>query len=152
MNNKENKKYMGEIIPKDIPVTEYAGYILKNFKPEILTSPKPESEWTEQERKEYAKWQLKLSMAHRLKRIVEKGTVTNRDKRIIERFRSGADFYGEKGYGREQSRLFEYSYTIDLYDEWEEKHFKEHTEDKDKSPEKLFDIQLFEKKLYHYEV
>ena len=33
---------------------------------------------------------------------------------------------------------------------WQEKHFKEHPEDKDKTIEELFDIRLSEQKLYHY--
>ncbi|MFR5149467.1 MAG: hypothetical protein ACLTER_07975 [Ruminococcus sp.] len=37
-----------------------------------------------------------------------------------------------------------------LFNEWQEKHFKEHPEDKDKTIEELFDIRLSEQKLYHY--
>lgn len=138
-------------IPKTIPVADYAGYIMKNFKPDVIKSKKPESEWTEEEHTEYTKWVLKLSMAHRFKQqIQENKPLTNRDKRIIERFRSGADFFGEKICGKETSRLFEQPYTFDLFDEWQEKHFKEHPEDKDKTIEELFDIRLSEQKLYHY--
>ena len=138
-------------IPKTIPVADYAGYIMKNFKPDVIKFKKPESEWTEEEHTEYTKWSLKLSMAHRFKQqIQENKPLTNRDKRIIERFRSGADFFGEKICGRETSRLFEQPYTFDLFDEWQEKHFKEHPEDKDKTIEELFDIRLSEQKLYHY--
>ena len=69
---------------------------MKNFKPDVIKFKKPESEWTEEEHKEYTKWSLKLSMAHRFKQqIQENKPLTNRDKRIIERFRSGADFFGE---------------------------------------------------------
>lgn len=138
-------------IPKTIPVVDYAGYIMKNFKPNVIKFKKPESEWTEEEHTEYTKWSLKLSMAHRFKQqIQENKPLTNRDKRIIERFRSGADFFGEKICGKETSRLFEQPYTFDLFDEWQEKHFKEHPEDKDKTIEELFDIRLSEQKLYHY--
>lgn len=138
-------------IPKTIPVADYAGYIMKNFKPDVIKFKKPESEWTEEEHTEYTKWSLKLSMAHRFKQqIQENKPLTNRDKRIIERFRSGADFFGEKICGKETSRLFEQPYTFDLFDEWKEKHFKEHPEDKDKTIEELFDIRLSEQKLYHY--
>lgn len=138
-------------IPKTIPVADYAGYIMKNFKPDVIKFKKPESEWTEEEHTEYTKWVLKLSMAHRFKQqIQENKPLTNRDKRIIERFRSGADFFGEKICGKETSRLFEQPYTFDLFDEWQEKHFKEHPEDKDKTIEELFDIRLSEQKLYHY--
>lgn len=138
-------------IPKTIPVADYAGYIMKNFKPDVLKFKKPESEWTEEEHTEYTKWVLKLSMAHRFKQqIQENKPLTNRDKRIIERFRSGADFFGEKICGKETSRLFEQPYTFDLFNEWQEKHFKEHPEDKDKTIEELFDIRLSEQKLYHY--
>ena len=138
-------------IPKTIPVTDYAGYIMKNFKPDVIKFKKPESEWTEEEHTEYTKWVLKLSMAHRFKQqIQENKPLTNRDKRIIERFRSGADFFGEKICGKETSRLFEQPYTFDLFNEWQEKHFKEHPEDKDKTIEELFDIRLSEQKLYHY--
>ena len=138
-------------IPKTIPVADYAGYIMKNFKPDVIKSKKPESEWTEEEHTEYTKWSLKLSMAHRFKQqIQENKPLTNRDKRIIERFRSGADFFGEKICGKETSRLFEQPYTFDLFNEWQEKHFKEHPEDKDKTIEELFDIRLSEQKLYHY--
>lgn len=138
-------------IPKTIPVADYAGYIMKNFKPDVIKFKKPESEWTEEEHTEYTKWSLKLSMAHRFKQqIQENKPLTNRDKRIIERFRSGADFFGEKIYGKETSRLFEQPYTFDLFNEWQEKHFKEHPEDKDKTIEELFDIRLSEQKLYHY--
>lgn len=138
-------------IPKTIPVADYAGYIMKNFKPDVIKSKKPESEWTEEEHTEYTKWVLKLSMAHRFKQqIQENKPLTNRDKRIIERFRSGADFFGEKICGKETSRLFEQPYTFDLFNEWQEKHFKEHPEDKDKTIEELFDIRLSEQKLYHY--
>lgn len=138
-------------IPKTIPVVDYAGYIMKNFKPDVIKFKKPESEWTEEEHTEYTKWSLKLSMAHRFKQqIQENKPLTNRDKRIIERFRSGADFFGEKICGKETSRLFEQPYTFDLFDEWQEKHFKEHPEDKDKTIEELFDIRLSEQKLYHY--
>lgn len=138
-------------IPKTIPVADYAGYIMKNFKPDVIKFKKPESEWTEEEHTEYTKWSLKLSMAHRFKQqIQENKPLTNRDKRIIERFRSGTDFFGEKICGRETSRLFEQPYTFDLFDEWQEKHFKEHPEDKDKTIEELFDIRLSEQKLYHY--
>ena len=138
-------------IPKTIPVADYAGYIMKNFKPDVIKFKKPESEWTEEEHTEYTKWSLKLSMAHRFKQqIQENKPLTNRDKRIIERFRSGADFFGEKICGRETSRLFEQPYTFDLFDEWQERHFKEHPEDKDKTIEELFDIRLSEQKLYHY--
>lgn len=138
-------------IPKTIPVADYAGYIMKNFKPDVIKFKKPESEWTEEEHTEYTKWSLKLSMAHRFKQqIQENKPLTNRDKRIIERFRSGADFFGEKICGRETSRLFEQPYTFDLFNEWQEKHFKEHPEDKDKTIEELFDIRLSEQKLYHY--
>lgn len=138
-------------IPKTIPVADYAGYIMKNFKPDVIKFKKPESEWTEEEHTEYTKWSLKLSMAHRFKQqIQENNPLTNRDKRIIERFRSGADFFGEKICGKETSRLFEQPYTFDLFNEWQEKHFKEHPEDKDKTIEELFDIRLSEQKLYHY--
>ena len=138
-------------IPKTIPVADYAGYIMKNFKPDVIKFKKPESEWTEEEHTEYTKWVLKLSMAHRFKQqIQENKPLTNRDKRIIERFRSGADFFGEKICGKETSKLFEQPYTFDLFDEWQEKHFKEHPEDKDKTIEELFDIRLSEQKLYHY--
>lgn len=138
-------------IPKTIPVADYAGYIMKNFKPDVIKFKKPESEWTEEEHTEYTKWSLKLSMAHRFKQqIQENKPLTNRDKRIIERFRSGADFFGEKICSKETSRLFEQPYTFDLFDEWQEKHFKEHPEDKDKTIEELFDIRLSEQKLYHY--
>ena len=138
-------------IPKTIPVADYAGYIMKNFKPDVIKFKKPESEWTEEEHTEYTKWVLKLSMAHRFKQqIQENKPLTNRDKRIIERFRSGADFFGEKICGKETSRLFEQPYTFDLFNEWQEKHFKEHPEDKDKTIEELFDIRLSEQKLYHY--
>lgn len=138
-------------IPKTIPVADYAGYIMKNFKPDVIKFKKPESEWTEEEHTEYTKWSLKLSMAHRFKQqIQENKPLTNRDKRIIERFRSGADFFGEKICGRETSRLFEQPYTFDLFDEWQERHFKEHPEDKDKTIEELFDIRFSEQKLYHY--
>ena len=138
-------------IPKTIPVADYAGYIMKNFKPDVIKFKKPESEWTEEEHTEYTKWSLKLSMAHRFKQqIQENKPLTNRDKRIIERFRSGADFFGEKICGKETSRLFEQPYTFDLFDEWQEKHFKEHPEDKDKTIEELFDIRLSEQRLYHY--
>lgn len=138
-------------IPKTIPIADYAGYIMKNFKPDVIKFKKPESEWTEEEHTEYTKWVLKLSMAHRFKQqIQENKPLTNRDKRIIERFRSGADFFGEKICGKETSRLFEQPYTFDLFDEWQEKHFKEHPEDKDKTIEELFDIRLSEQKLYHY--
>ena len=115
---------------------------MKNFKPDVIKFKKPESEWTEEEHTEYTKWSLKLSMAHRFKQqIQENKPLTNRDKRIIERFRSGADFFGEKICGK---------YTFDLFDEWQEKHFQEHPEDKDKTIEELFDIRLSEQKLYHY--
>ena len=138
-------------IPKTIPVADYAGYIMKNFKPDVIKFKKPESEWTEEEHTEYTKWSLKLSMAHRFKQqIQENKPLTNRDKRIIERFRSGADFFGEKICGKETSRLFEQPYTFDLFNEWQEKHFKEHPKDKDKTIEELFDIRLSEQKLYHY--
>lgn len=138
-------------IPKTIPVADYAGYIMKNFKPDAIKFKKPESEWTEEEHTEYTKWVLKLSMAHRFKQqIQENKPLTNRDKRIIERFRSGADFFGEKICGKETSKLFEQPYTFDLFNEWQEKHFKEHPEDKDKTIEELFDIRLSEQKLYHY--
>ena len=138
-------------IPKTIPVADYAGYIMKNFKPDVIKFKKPESEWTEEEHTEYTKWSLKLSMAHRFKQqIQENKPLTNRDKRVIERFRSGADFFGEKICGKETSRLFEQPYTFDLFNEWQEKHFKEHPEDKDKTIEELFDIRLSEQKLYHY--
>ena len=138
-------------IPKTIPVADYAGYIMKNFKPDVIKFKKPESEWTEEEHTEYTKWVLKLSMAHRFKQqIQENKPLTNRDKRIIERFRSGADFFGEKICGKETSRLFEQPYTFDLFNEWQERHFKEHPEDKDKTIEELFDIRLSEQKLYHY--
>lgn len=138
-------------IPKTIPVADYAGCIMKNFKPDVIKFKKPESEWTEEEHTEYTKWSLKLSMAHRFKQqIQENKPLTNRDKRIIERFRSGADFFGEKICGKETSRLFEQPYTFDLFNEWQEKHFKEHPEDKDKTIEELFDIRLSEQKLYHY--
>ena len=138
-------------IPKTIPVADYAGYIMKNFKPDVIKFKKPESEWTEEEHTEYTKWVLKLSMAHRFKQqIQENKPLTNRDKRIIERFRSGADFFGEKICGKETSKLFEQPYTFDLFNEWQEKHFKEHPEDKDKTIEELFDIRLSEQKLYHY--
>lgn len=138
-------------IPKTIPVADYAGYIMKNFKPDVIKFKKPESEWTEEEHTEYTKWSLKLSMAHRFKQqIQENKPLTNRDKRIIERFRSGADFFGEKICGKETSRLFEQPYTFDLFNEWQEKHFKEHPEDKDKTIEELFDIRLSEQRLYHY--
>ena len=138
-------------IPKTIPVADYAGYIMKNFKPDVIKFKKPESEWTEEEHTEYTKWSLKLSMAHRFKQqIQENKPLTNRDKRIIARFRSGADFFGEKICGKETSKLFEQPYTFDLFDEWQEKHFKEHPEDKDKTIEELFDIRLSEQKLYHY--
>ena len=118
---------------------------MKNFKPDVIKFKKPESEWTEEEHTEYTKWSLKLSMAHRFKQqIQENKPLTNRDKRIIERFRSGADFFGEKICGKETSRLFEQPYTFDLFNEWQEKHFKEHPEDKDKTIEELFDIRLSE--------
>ena len=154
--NKDGEVSGGNIIinneiPKTIPVADYAGYIMKNFKPNVIKFKKPESEWTEEEHTEYTKWSLKLSMAHRFKQqIQENKPLTNRDKRIIERFRSGTDFFGEKICGKETSRLFEQPYTFDLFDEWQEKHFKEHPEDKDKTIEELFDIRLSEQKLYHY--
>ena len=42
-------------IPKTIPVADYAGYIMKNFKPDVIKFKKPESEWTEEEHTEYTK-------------------------------------------------------------------------------------------------
>ena len=61
-----------------------------------------------------------------------------------------ADFFGEKICGRETSRYSNNHILFDLFDEWQEKHFKEHPEDKDKTIEELFDIRLSEQKLYHY--
>ena len=58
-------------IPKTIPVADYAGYIMKNFKPDVIKFKKPESEWTEEEHTEYTKWSLKLSMAHRFKQQIQ---------------------------------------------------------------------------------
>ena len=34
-------KHIGEEIPKDVPFTEYFGYIIRNFR-----NPKPRKEWT----------------------------------------------------------------------------------------------------------
>ena len=42
-------------IPKTIPVADYAGYIMKNFKPDVIKFKKPEAEWTEEEHTEYTK-------------------------------------------------------------------------------------------------
>ena len=95
---------------------------MKNFKPDVIKFKKPESEWTEEEHTEYTKWVLKLSMAHRFKQqIQENKPLTNRDKRIIERFRSGADF---KEHPEDKDKTIEELFDIRL-SEQKLYHYKE---------------------------
>ena len=90
-------------------------------------------------------------MAHRFKQqIQENKPLTNRDKRIIERFRSGADFFWRKNMWQRNIKTIRTTIYFLIYlMSGRKKHFKEHPEDKDKTIEELFDIRLSEQKLYH---
>ena len=82
-------KHIGEEIPKDVPFTEYFGYIFQNFR-----NPKPKEEWTDVDYKaDYSRWQ-RLHVASVLGQQLSKQTIPliDRQKRIIERVRNGTDF------------------------------------------------------------
>ena len=82
-------KHIGEEIPKDMPFTEYFGYIFQNFR-----NPKPKEEWTDVDYKaDYSRWQ-RLHVASVLGQQLSKQTIPliDRQKRIIERVRNGTDF------------------------------------------------------------
>ena len=86
---RKNMTYKGEEIPKDVPFTEYFGYIFQNFR-----NPKPKEEWTDVDYKaDYSRWQ-RLHVASVLGQQLSKQTIPliDRQKRIIERVRNGTDF------------------------------------------------------------
>lgn len=85
---RKNMTYKGEEIPKDVPFTEYGGYIVRNFKVR-----KPEEEWTYEDYKEY--WSI--HDRHMMSAVIkewgrQKEPLTNRQKQIIEMVRNGTDF------------------------------------------------------------
>ena len=99
---RKNMTYKGEEIPKDVPFTEYFGYIIRNFrnpKPRKEWTVrdykvrKPEEEWTYEDYKEY--WSI--HDRHMMSAVIkgwgkQKEPLTNYQKQFIEMVRNGTDF------------------------------------------------------------
>ena len=81
-------KHIGEEIPKDVPFTEYFGYIFRNFR-----NPKPEEEWTVRDYKVDAARKTRQMAAFIIKDHGYKEPLTDRQKRVVERIRNGTDFH-----------------------------------------------------------
>ena len=81
-------KYIGEEIPKDVPFTEYFGYIFQNFR-----NPKPRKEWTARDYKVEAAKRARLRVAFAIRNNGYKEPLTDRQKRVVERIRNGTDFH-----------------------------------------------------------
>ena len=81
-------KHIGEEIPKNVPFTEYFGYIFRNFR-----NPKPEEEWTVRDYKVDAAREARQKAAFIIKDHGYKEPLTDRQKRVVERIRNGTDFH-----------------------------------------------------------
>ena len=81
-------KHIGEEIPKDVPFTEYFGYIIRNFR-----NPKPRKEWTVRDYKVDAAKEARKMAAFTIKDHGYKEPLTDRQKRVVERIRNGTDFH-----------------------------------------------------------
>ena len=81
-------KHIGEEIPKDVPFTEYFGYIIRNFR-----NPKPRKEWTVRDYKVDATKEARKMAAFTIKDHGYKEPLTDRQKRVVERIRNGTDFH-----------------------------------------------------------
>ena len=81
-------KHIGEEIPKDVPFTEYFGYIIRNFR-----NPKPRKEWTVRDYKVDAAKEARKKAAFIIKDHGYKEPLTDRQKRVMERIRNGTDFH-----------------------------------------------------------
>lgn len=81
-------KHIGEEIPKDVPFTEYFGYIIRNFR-----NPKPRKEWTVRDYKVDAAKEARKMAAFIIKDHGYKEPLTDRQKRVVERIRNGTDFH-----------------------------------------------------------
>ena len=81
-------KHIGEEIPKDVPFTEYFGYIIRNF-----CNPKPRKEWTVRDYKVDAARERRQMAAFIIKDHGYKEPLTDRQKRVVERIRNGTDFH-----------------------------------------------------------
>ena len=84
----EKFKHIGGEIPKDVPFTEYFGYIFQNFR-----NPKPEEEWTVRDYKVDAAREARQKAAFIIKYHGYKEPLTDRQKRVVERIRNGTDFH-----------------------------------------------------------
>ena len=83
-----NFKHIGGEIPKDVPYTKYTNYISRNF-----SVRKPREEWTDKEYKmDRSQWKRLLATAHLLRWGEQKKSLTDKQKRFIERIRIGIDF------------------------------------------------------------
>ena len=81
-------KYIGGEIPKDVPFTEYFGYIIRNFR-----NPKPRKEWTVRDYKVDVAKEARKMAAFIIKDHGYKEPLTDRQKRVVERIRNGTDFH-----------------------------------------------------------
>ena len=84
----ERFKHIGGEIPKDVPFTEYFGYIFQNFR-----NPKPRKEWTVRDYKVEAARKRREMAAFIIKDHGYKEPLTDRQKRVVERIRNGTDFH-----------------------------------------------------------
>ena len=84
----EKFKHIGGEIPKDVPFTEYFGYIIRNFR-----NPKPRKEWTVRDYKVDAAKEARKMAAFTIKDHGYKEPLTDRQKRVVERIRNGTDFH-----------------------------------------------------------
>ena len=69
---------IGEEIPKDVPFTEYFGYIIRNFR-----NPKPRKEWTVRDYKVDATKEARKMAAFTIKDHGYKEPLTDRQKRVV---------------------------------------------------------------------
>lgn len=86
---RNNMEYQGKEIPKDVPYSEYYDYIFRNFRIE-----KPKEEWTDLDYKaDKSRW-MRINVARTVRRWAkQKQSLSDKQKRIIERVRNGTDFY-----------------------------------------------------------
>ena len=84
----EKFKHIGGEIPKDVPFTEYFGYIIRNFR-----NPKPRKEWTVRDYKVDAAKEARKMAAFTIKDHGYKEPLTDRQNRVVERIRNGTDFH-----------------------------------------------------------
>ena len=84
----EKFKHIGGEIPKDVPFTEYFGYIHQNFR-----NTKPRKEWIARDYKVEAAKRARLRVAFTIRDHGYKEPLTDRQKRVVEQVRNGTDFH-----------------------------------------------------------